>query len=61
MFKQKLVARERIWLLTNTDNKEELVYPVDPKFAVNTDADIIQLWWDVTVRTPPYHTFRVGQ
>lgn len=41
---------DRMWVLTNSDTNEELVYPSDPRLQIKVDEDIQALWNGIPVR-----------
>jgi len=47
------VSSRRVVILTNLDNKEEVVYSLDPRMALDTDTDVANLWSQVPVRPSP--------
>ncbi|KMT05088.1 hypothetical protein BVRB_7g172420 [Beta vulgaris subsp. vulgaris] len=41
---QILKADRKVWLLSNFDSQEDIVYPNDPRFPIKVDDDLKQLF-----------------
>lgn len=44
LFLQSLKAERNVWLLSNFDSQEDIVYPNDPRATIKVDDDLKQLF-----------------